>query len=126
MRLEIGNLFAMKVPALEIVLWGIVLYLLLLVLLRHVLRRQGFYFGFAESLVLVVFADASQNAMAGESISLTESTLLAASLVACHLVVRFTRGIVRRLRRARMAQGLRERQGGIGGLQTTLPERKPS
>jgi hypothetical protein len=125
-RFDIDNLFAMKVPALEIVLWGIVLYLLLLVLLRHVLRRQGIFFGFAESLVLVLFADASQNAMAGESISLSESALLAASLLACHLVVRATRGIMRRLRRARMAQGLQELRGDIGGLQTTLSERKPS
>jgi uncharacterized membrane protein YcaP (DUF421 family) len=116
----------MDMPAIEIVLWGVVLYFLLLVLLRHVLRRHGIYFSFAESLLLILFADASQNAMAGESISLTESTLLAASLVGCHIVVCGSRSLARRLRRARMAQGLQELRGDIGGLYTTVTERKPS
>jgi hypothetical protein len=110
----------------EIVLWGVVLYLLLLVLLRHVLRRHGIFFGFGESLVLVLFADASQNMLAGEPISLAESAVLAVSLIACHLLWRAGRRIARHLRRARTAAGLQEPQDSNTGLQTTLPERKPS
>jgi hypothetical protein len=108
---------------LEIVLWAVVLYLLLLVLLRHVLRRHGVFFGFAESLVLVLIADASQNALAGETRSLAESALLAGSLVACHLLWRAGRRLARRLRRARLARGLQHR---TDAAPTTLIERKPS
>jgi hypothetical protein len=121
--LDVNQLFALEVPALEIILWGAALYLLLLVLLRHVLRRHGIFFGFAEALVLVLFADATQNVLAGESRSLAESALLAASLVACHLLWRAGRRVARRLRRAHVARGLQQLPEQIT---TTCTERKPS
>jgi hypothetical protein len=123
MPVDLKQLFAMNAPVIEIVLWGIVLYLLLLVLLRHVLRRHGIFFGFAEALLLVLFADASQNMLAGESRSLAESALLAISLVVCHLLWRGGRRVARRLRRAQVARGL---QRMPDDLPTTFTERKPS
>jgi len=92
-------------PAIEIALWGAALYLLLFALFHFVVRREAVPFGIAESLLLVLFADASQNAMAGEAISITESALLAGGMLACHLVVRtvyaLRHSVVRYLRRGR-------------------------
>jgi uncharacterized membrane protein YcaP (DUF421 family) len=92
-------------PAIEIALWGAALYLLLFALFHFVLRREVMSFGIAESLVLVLIADASQNAMAGEAISVAESAILASGMLACHLVVRtvyaLRHSVIRYLRRGR-------------------------
>jgi uncharacterized membrane protein YcaP (DUF421 family) len=74
--------------AIEIALWGAALYLLLFALFHFVLRREALPFGIFESLVLVLIADASQNAMAGEAISIAESAILAGGMLAGHLAVR--------------------------------------
>jgi len=95
----------------DIALRGAALYLLLFTLFHFVLRRVTLPFGIAESLVLVLIADASQNAMAGEAISIAESAILAGGMLTAHLLVRATywlrHGIVRLLRRSR-----RGRRGG--------------
>jgi hypothetical protein len=118
---DTGSVFTLSVPAAEIVLRGGVLYIALYLLLRFIPRQASF--GFIECLALVLVADASQSAMAGESISLAEIALLAATLAACHLAARLLRALARRLRRASL---MARRLQHAPDLSSTLTERKPS
>jgi len=67
------------VPIIETVLRGSIIYLLLFLFLRF-LRRETGAIGIADLLVVVVIADASQNAMAGEYKSITEGVALIATI----------------------------------------------
>ena len=71
--------FVPTVPLLEIVLRGTLVYLMLFILLR-VLRREAGGLGIADILVIVLIADASQNAMASEYKSITEGAVLVATI----------------------------------------------
>ena len=68
-------------PVLETVLRGSVTYLALFVLLR-LFRRQTGSLGPADLLVLLLIADASQNAMAGEYRAITDGLILVATIIA--------------------------------------------
>ena len=59
----------------EIFLRGTIIYLLLFVFMR-VLRREAGGLGITDLLVVVIIADAAQNAMAGEYKSITEGVVL--------------------------------------------------
>jgi uncharacterized membrane protein YcaP (DUF421 family) len=76
-----GQLFTPDTPLLEIVVRGSVVYLALFFLLRIVLRREAGGFGITDLLVIVLIADAVQNAMAGEYNSITDGLLLGATLI---------------------------------------------
>jgi uncharacterized membrane protein YcaP (DUF421 family) len=71
--------FVPTVPLLEIVLRGTLVYLMLFIMLR-VLRRETGGLGIADVLVIVLIADASQNAMANEYKSITEGVVLVATI----------------------------------------------
>jgi uncharacterized membrane protein YcaP (DUF421 family) len=76
---------AMFVPALglpEIVLRGTIMYFILFLILRFMGRRQAGHFGPADFLVIVVIADAAQNALGAEYRSVTEGALLVVTIVA--------------------------------------------
>ena len=64
----------------EIFLRGTVIYLLLFGILR-VLRREAGAISVGDLLVVVLVADAAQNAMAGEYKSITEGVLLVGTIV---------------------------------------------
>jgi uncharacterized membrane protein YcaP (DUF421 family) len=64
----------------EIILRGTVVYLFLFVLLR-LLRRGAGTIGISDLLVVVLIADAAQNAMASEYKSITEGLILVATIV---------------------------------------------
>ncbi|MGY3564789.1 DUF421 domain-containing protein [Sinomonas sp. RB5] len=66
---------------LEIFLRGSLVYLCLYVLLRLVLRRQRGGVGVTDLLVIVLIADAAQNAMAGQYTSLPDGLLLVAVII---------------------------------------------
>lgn len=73
---------ALFVPSMhvgEIVLRGTAVYLFLFVLLR-VLRREAGQIGIADLVVVVLIADAAQNALASEYRSLTEGAILVATI----------------------------------------------
>jgi uncharacterized membrane protein YcaP (DUF421 family) len=72
--------FVPQTPLLEIVIRGTITYLALYALLRYV-RRQAGSLSTNDLLVLVLIADAAQNAMAGEYRSLTDGLLLVAVIV---------------------------------------------
>src|SRR5215475_14099321 len=64
----------------EIILRGSVVYLFLFVLLR-ILRRGAGTIGISDLLVIVLIADAAQNAMASEYRSITEGLILMTTIV---------------------------------------------
>lgn len=66
---------------LEIFLRGTVVYLALFTMLRVVLRREAGTVGTSDLLVVVLIADAAQNAMAGNYNSVPDGLLLVATIV---------------------------------------------
>jgi len=68
-------------PLPEIVLRGTLVYLLLFGLLRAVLHRQAGGISVTDMLLIVLIADASQNAMAAEYRSVPDGILLVATLI---------------------------------------------
>ena len=65
----------------EIVLRGSAMYLALFLILRFVKLRQSSTIGIADILVIVVIADAAQNAFSKEYQSLTEGIILVLTIV---------------------------------------------
>lgn len=75
LMLDWDRMFVPSQPILETVIRGTVTYLSLFLLLRT-FRRQTGSLGPADLLVLLLIADASQNAMAGEYKSITDGLVL--------------------------------------------------
>ena len=73
--------FVPTVSVAEIVLRGSFVYLFLFFVLR-VLRREAGAIGISDLLVVVLVADAAQNAMASEYKSITEGAVLVSTIVA--------------------------------------------
>jgi uncharacterized membrane protein YcaP (DUF421 family) len=68
-------------PLLEIFIRGTVVYFALFTLLRVVLKRQRGGVAFTDLLVIVLIADAAQNAMAGDYRSVPDGMLLVGVIV---------------------------------------------
>ena len=79
-QLDWNAIFVPTVSLLEIFFRGTLVYLLLFAVLR-VLRREAGGLGIADVLVIVLVADASQNAMASEYKSVTEGAVLVGTIV---------------------------------------------
>jgi uncharacterized membrane protein YcaP (DUF421 family) len=77
---SLRELFSFSLSPLEIVLRGSAVYWFLFLLLRFALRRDGGSIGIADILLLVLIADASQNAMAGDYKSIADGFLLVATI----------------------------------------------
>jgi uncharacterized membrane protein YcaP (DUF421 family) len=95
-----SELFRLGVDPLELVVRGTVMYWFLFLLFRFVLRRDVGSIGIADVLLLVLIADASQNAMAGGYDSITEGCILVATIAAWNYAldwVSFRVPLVRRL-----------------------------
>ena len=75
------DLLVPKHSVLEMVVRGTIMYLALFFILRFVARRQFGQLGIADLLVIVLIADASQNAMAAEYRSVTEGVALVLTIV---------------------------------------------
>jgi uncharacterized membrane protein YcaP (DUF421 family) len=76
-----SNLFVLQNPFLETILRGSVMYLMLFILLRLVLKRESGALALTDLLVVVLIADAAQNAMIGDSTSLADGLLLVATII---------------------------------------------
>jgi uncharacterized membrane protein YcaP (DUF421 family) len=74
------NTFVPDVPILEMFIRGSLVYLIIFVLLRVFLKQSG-AIGVTDLLVLVLIADAAQNAMAANYNSLTDGIALVSTLV---------------------------------------------
>ena len=75
------QVFVPDTPVLEIVVRGTVVYLVLFVLLRLVLKREAGAVGITDLLVIVLIADAAQNAMADDYTSVADGLLLVGTIV---------------------------------------------
>ena len=75
------KLFIPSTPLLEIFLRGSSVYLALFLMLRFVLKREAGTLGITDLLVVVLLADAAQNAMAGSYSAIPDGLLLVATIV---------------------------------------------
>ena len=81
------ELFTFTVSPIELVVRGTAIYWLLFLLLRFVIRRDVGALGVADVLLLVLMADAAQNAMAGEYRSISDGTILLFTIVGWNVAV---------------------------------------
>lgn len=77
---DLSSVFSLTVHPAELVLRGTAMYWFLFLLLRFVLRRDVGSIGIADVLLLMVIADASQNAMSGGYESVTDGFILVATI----------------------------------------------
>jgi uncharacterized membrane protein YcaP (DUF421 family) len=75
------KIFIPDTPIVEIFLRGSLVYLALFILLRLVLKREAGTVGIADLLVVVLIADAAQNAMADDYTSIPDGLLLVGTIV---------------------------------------------
>lgn len=75
------GIFVPDTPLLETVVRGTVTYLALFALLRFVLKREAGELGITDLLVVVLIADAAQNAMADDYRSVPDGIVLVATIV---------------------------------------------
>lgn len=76
-----NHLFEVSVPLWELVLRGSATYWFLFLVFRFVMRRDVGALAIADVLLLVLIADASQNAMAGGYTSLTEGAVVVSTII---------------------------------------------
>ena len=81
LQIDWKSVFVPTVSLAEIVLRGTVVYLLLFFVLR-VLRREAGALGISDLLVVVLIADAAQNAMSSDYKSITEGAVLVGTIIA--------------------------------------------
>jgi uncharacterized membrane protein YcaP (DUF421 family) len=79
---DIGSILLPDTPLLEIVIRGTLTYFFLFTILRLTLNRSSSSIGMTDLLVIVLIADAAQNAMAADYKSWTDGALLVATIVA--------------------------------------------
>eukprot|EP00388_Colpodella_angusta_P012538 GDKJ01031802.1.p2 GENE.GDKJ01031802.1~~GDKJ01031802.1.p2 ORF type:complete len:176 (+),score=15.29 GDKJ01031802.1:1574-2101(+) len=79
--------FHLTVPLWEIILRGSVVYWFLFLIFRSILRRSMGSVGVSDFLFVVIIADASQNAMSGDSKSISDGLVLIAVLVFWNMLI---------------------------------------
>jgi uncharacterized membrane protein YcaP (DUF421 family) len=75
------GMFVPDTPILEIFLRGSLVYLALFLLLRFALKRQAGSVGISDLLVIVLIADAAQNALAADYTSVSDGLFLVATII---------------------------------------------
>ncbi len=75
-----ADAFSLQLNPLELILRGSVMYWFLFLLFRFVLRRDAGSVGIADILLLVLIADASQNAMGGSYTSVPDGIVLVSTI----------------------------------------------
>lgn len=74
-------MFRLTMNPLELIVRGTATYLFIIILFRVLLRRSVGAVGIADLLLLVLIADAAQNAMAGEYKSVTDGAILVTTII---------------------------------------------
>lgn len=87
MSLDWSEIFGIHVSPLELIIRGTAMYLFLFLLFRVVVRRRVGAIGMADILILVIIADAAQNAMSGEYKSVTEGAILIGTILFWNLAI---------------------------------------
>jgi uncharacterized membrane protein YcaP (DUF421 family) len=86
----LAQAFSFQQDPLELIVRGTAMYWFLFCMFRFVLRRDVGAVGIADVLLLVIVADAAQNAMAGEYKTVPEGMLLVATLLFWNWLLDFT------------------------------------
>ena len=82
-----SGLAGFSVSPVELIVRGSLVYLFLFAVFRVVLRRNVGSIGVADVLFIVIVADASQNAMAGEYRTVADGMVLVSTLVAWNVLI---------------------------------------
>lgn len=85
--MDFSELFVLQVPVAEILIRGTAVYWFLFLIFRFVIRRDVGALGIADLLLLVIVADAAQNAMAGGYQSISEGMLLVGTIVGWNILL---------------------------------------
>lgn len=109
---DFASLFAIGMHPLELVVRGTAMYWFLFLLFRFVLRRDAGSIGIADVLLLVLIADAAQNAMAGSYESITDGVILVSTIAGWNWLVDFAAWRSPALRRVLEPQPLPIVRGG--------------
>ena len=80
MSVEWSELFGLSVSPLDPIVRGTVMYLLLFVLFRVVIRRRVGAIGMSDILLVVIIADAAEAGLSGDAKSITHSALVMATI----------------------------------------------
>ena len=83
------DLFEIHVPVAELMLRGTLVYWLLFLIFRFILRRDVGAVGIADILLLVIVADAAQNAMSGGYDTFSEGAVLVLTIVGWNWLLDF-------------------------------------
>ena len=83
------DLFQIHVPVTELMLRGTLVYWLLFLIFRFVLRRDVGAVGIADILLLVIVADAAQNAMSGGYDTFSEGAVLVLTIIGWNWLLDF-------------------------------------
>jgi uncharacterized membrane protein YcaP (DUF421 family) len=84
--LDLPELFGLSVSPWELVIRGTAIYWFLVIVFRFILRPTGSV-GIADVLLLVIIADAAQNAMAGEYRSITDGIILISTIIGWNVII---------------------------------------
>ncbi|MBI5334488.1 MAG: DUF421 domain-containing protein [Burkholderiales bacterium] len=85
--LDLAEIFRFSLHPAELVIRGTAMYWFLFCIFRFALRRDVGSIGIADVLLIVLIADASQNAMAGEYRSVADGAVLVATLVGWNVLM---------------------------------------
>ena len=85
--MDAGALFAVHVPVLELVIRGSAVYWFLFLVFRFIIRRDIGALGIADVLLLVILADAAQNAMAGDYNTISEGFILLGTIICWNMLL---------------------------------------
>ena len=109
----LADLFAIHVSVPELVLRGTLVYWLLFVIFRFILRRDVGAVGIADILLLVIVADAAQNAMSGGYDTVAEGAILVSTIIGWNWLLDFLSFHVPLIRRFANAERLLLVQRGV-------------
>jgi len=84
---DIGKALIPDVSPFEIIVRGAIMYFAIFVLLRVVLRGRTSAVTMSDLILMVLIADAAQNAMSANYQSITDGVLLVATIVGCSFLV---------------------------------------
>ena len=108
----LANLFEFSMDPVELILRGTLIYWLLFLLFRLVLRRDVGSIAIADVLVLVLIADASQNAMSGGYETVADGAVLVGTIAAWNWLFDFLTYRFPAVRRLIQAKPLRLIENG--------------
>ena len=75
-----NQIFGVETSPVELIIRGTAMYLFLFLMFRVVIRRRVGAVGMADILIMVIVADAAQNAMSGEYKTVTEGAILVGTI----------------------------------------------